>query len=195
MRARLRLSRTHDYELYCLYRTLGERQFSGLLRRLLVCYKNKEVPESITVEVWDIPENGDKGAAVTCYLSVPEETEEILQCVKENRRGAFIKALARSYLANVLMSVYFVDEQAPGACIVPVVSGAPPTPVKNKPKPERSTSKEVEEVLPEVSEPEPVKNVSGPETQIAQIPESENVQEQVDDLNAMLNLFGQIQAL
>lgn len=109
-RLKIRLSRPYDYDLYCLYLSIGKKEFSKITRKILSSYINKEEFEPEEITNWVIPEAGDKGIAVTCNLSFDKESGNIiqeLQKIPEGKRGSFVKTLIRIYYAEKLLPVYF----------------------------------------------------------------------------------------
>ena len=113
-RVKIRISRVYDYELYCLYRTIKEREFSKLARDILVSFTRNEQFSLPYITDWVIPENGDKKSIAVCYLTIPETMTDvinILENITDSKKSAFIKAIMKTYLADLILPLYFQDSQ------------------------------------------------------------------------------------
>lgn len=119
-RLKLRLSRPYDYDLYCLYLSIGKKQFAKTTKNILASYIKKEEITIPIIEEWQIPVSGDKGIAVTCNLSLKETDEEImtlLEKIPDRKRASFVKTLIRIFYAEQLLNVYYSEVKAEAAKI------------------------------------------------------------------------------
>lgn len=139
-RIKVRLSRPYDFDLYCLYLTVGKKRFAQIMRDILKCYVDGTEYQAQHISEWHIPEPGDKGIAVTSYLSIGEDSEaaKLLSSIEGGKAAAFIKCLVRIYYGTALVQVYLPHAEA---AYIP-----------EKPKPPRVTTKPN---IPEPVTPEP----------------------------------------
>lgn len=187
-RVKIRISRVYDYELYCLYRTIKEREFSKLARDILVSFTRNEQFSLPYITDWVIPENGDKKSIAVCYLTIPETMTDvinILENITDSKKSAFIKAIMKTYLADLILPLYFQDSQ--------VGSRRSQTRLKKKPFTLNKTSEKMKSELSSLLENDIHKEKSTAESKDENISvESETTTNDIDDMAA---LFGGIKIL
>lgn len=187
-RVKIRISRVYDYELYCLYRTIKEREFSKLARDILVSFTRNEQFSLPYITDWVIPENGDKKSIAVCYLTIPETMTDvinILENITDSKKSAFIKAIMKTYLADLILPLYFQDSQLDSRRLQ--------TRLKKKPVTLNKTSEKMESELSSLLENDIHKETTAAESKDDNISvESETTTNDIDDMAA---LFGGIKIL
>lgn len=187
-RVKIRISRVYDYELYCLYRTIKEREFSKLARDILVSFTRNEQFSLPYITDWVIPENGDKKSIAVCYLTIPETMTDvinILENITDSKKSAFIKAIMKTYLADLILPLYFQDSQ--------LESRRSQTRLKKKPVTLNKTSEKMKSELSSFLENDIYKETTAAESKDKNISvESETTTNDIDDMAA---LFGGIKIL
>lgn len=187
-RVKIRISRVYDYELYCLYRTIKEREFSKLARDILVSFTRNEQFSLPYITDWVIPENGDKKSIAVCYLTIPETMTDvinILENITDSKKSAFIKAIMKTYLADLILPLYFQDSQ--------LDSRRSQTRLKKKPVTLNKTSEKMKSELSSFLENDIYKETTAAESKDKNISvESETTTNDIDDMAA---LFGGIKIL
>lgn len=187
-RVKIRISRVYDYELYCLYRTIKEREFSKLARDILVSFTRNEQFSLPYITDWVIPENGDKKSTAVCYLTIPETMTDvinILENITDSKKSAFIKAIMKTYLADLILPLYFQDSQ--------LDLRRSQTRLKKKPVTLNKTSEKMKSELSSLLENDIHKETTAAESKDKNISvESEITTNDIDDMAA---LFGGIKIL
>lgn len=187
-RVKIRISRVYDYELYCLYRTIKEREFSKLARDILVSFTRNEQFSLPYITDWVIPENGDKKSIAVCYLTIPETMTDvinILENITDSKKSAFIKAIMKTYLADLILPLYFQDSQLDSRRLQ--------TRLKKKPVTLNKTSEKMKSELSSLLENDIHKETTAAESKDDNISvESETTTNDIDDMAA---LFGGIKIL
>ena len=187
-RVKIRISRVYDYELYCLYRTIKEREFSKLARDILVSFTRNEQFSLPYITDWVIPENGDKKSIAVCYLTIPEAMTDVinvLENITDSKKSAFIKAIMKTYLADLILPLYFQDSQ--------LDSRRSQTRLKKKPVTLNKTSEKMKSELSSLLENDIHKEKIAAESKDENISvESETTTNDIDDMAA---LFGGIKIL
>ena len=187
-RVKIRISRVYDYELYCLYRTIKEREFSKLARDILVSFTRNEQFSLPYITDWVIPENGDKKSIAVCYLTIPETMTDvinILENITDSKKSAFIKAIMKTYLADLILPLYFQDSQ--------LDSRRSQIRLKKKPVTLNKTSEKMKSELSSFLENDIYKETTAAESKDKNISvESETTTNDIDDMAA---LFGGIKIL
>lgn len=115
-RVRVRLSKVHDYDLWCLYQTLGSVSFSHMIHEILICYVTQSEYKVPLITIWEAPEIGVKERAKVFNVRIPvkyaDKINTLLQNVHEGKRSAFIKTLMRTYLMPILLDPFYEDKKA-----------------------------------------------------------------------------------
>lgn len=115
-RVRVRLSKVHDYDLWCLYQTLGSVSFSHMIHEILICYVTQGEYKVPLITIWEAPEIGVKERAKVFNVRIPvkyaDKINTLLQNVHEGKRSAFIKTLMRTYLMPILLDPFYENKKA-----------------------------------------------------------------------------------
>ena len=115
-RVRVRLSKVYDYDLWCLYQTLGNVSFSHMIHEILICYVTQSEYKVPLITIWETPEIGIKERAKVFNVRIPvkyaDRINTILQNVHAGKRSAFIKTLMRTYLISILLNPFYEDKQS-----------------------------------------------------------------------------------
>ena len=115
-RVRVRLSKVHDYDLWCLYQTLGSVSFSHMIHEILICYVTQSEYKVPLITIWETPEVGIKERAKVFNVRIPvkyaDKINTLLQNVHEGKRSAFIKTLMRTYLISILLNPFYENKKA-----------------------------------------------------------------------------------
>ena len=109
---KLYISKAADYDLFCLYKSVGGRGFAKIARDIITCYLS-ETQYRLPQIIWDIPPNGNKEGRKTCIITLPqktyEEIEYILSKVQNRKQSAFIKSIIRNGMGQRILDLYFAD--------------------------------------------------------------------------------------
>lgn len=128
-RVRVRLSKVHDYDLWCLYQTLGSVSFSHMIHEILICYVTQGEYKVPLITIWEAPEIGVKERAKVFNVRIPvkyaDKINTLLQNVHEGKRSAFIKTLMRTYLMPILLDPFYEDKQAQASTLIKTNDIAP----------------------------------------------------------------------
>ena len=113
-RLKVRISRSYDYDLYCLYLTVGKKQFSQIVKDVLLSFVTETEYEPSLVKEWVVPEAGSKKNTITINLSFDNSMTEVLHClaiIEGGKKGSFIKTVLRIYYASQMVEIYTGDKQ------------------------------------------------------------------------------------
>lgn len=113
-RLKVRISRSYDYDLYCLYLTVGKKQFSQIVKDALLSFVTETEYEPSLIKEWVVPEAGSKKNTITINLSFDNSMTEVLNClarIEGGKKGSFIKTVLRIYYASQMVEIYTGDKQ------------------------------------------------------------------------------------
>lgn len=193
----VRLSRSHDYDLYCLYLSIGKKEFHKITKACLSSYVEDKEYYPIQISVWKIPEVGNKADVITVNLSFNANMKTVtdfLETIGGGKRSLFIKTVIRFYYLPQMLKIYGKDP-------VPMIISIPELPKEKQMEKEPLVNQEKEHfseqeipVMSEDSKLELLKSKNEDIKKATEIPPDEEVDYFVEDdvINNLSNLFGNL---
>lgn len=115
-RVKVRLSKVYDYDLWCLYKTIGNVAFTRMIKDILTCYINHTEYHIPVILYWETPSIATKEAVRVFNLRLKREEYaqilEELQKIAENKTSAFIKSVMRAYLSTLLLTPFYMTSES-----------------------------------------------------------------------------------
>lgn len=187
-RLKIRISRSYDYDLYCFYLTVGKKQFSQIVKDVLLSFITEVAYEPILVKEWVIPEAGTKKNSITANLSFDSSMTEVLNClarIEGGKKGSFIKSVLRIYYASQMVEIYTGDKQK-----VLMKKNVEEKSIPESDKTSKKQAKKEEELTPVIKKESQTEDIG--ESVITEIP---NLNEQSTDepqFSDLAALFGMV---